>query len=164
MRDLSAWAIRAVTPQRESRLVLRVLEIWREAHGENDLPLTGSIAIADFGLDAPHVFVLDVEAPADPQFSVIGPAVSVAGWPGSEAPLLATCPDDSVLAQVAQHWREIVERRVPVTRGGIGVNEGTPILYRGILMPLIDEKQRVCRVIGAANWRAVEESHGARSN
>ena len=146
---------------RESRLVLRVLAVWRNARSEDGPPRAASLRIGDMGDDADHIFVIDVAHPAGPCFIHIGAAVRIADWPGEQLPLVADCPEDSVLGLVAHQWREIVERGVPVTRGGGGVNDGQAVLYRGILMPLVDENGRISTIMGAANWRAVEESHGA---
>jgi hypothetical protein len=49
---------------------------------------------------------------------------------------------------------------VPVTRGGVGLNEGVSVLYRSILVPLADESGRISVIMGAANWRAVEAQDG----
>jgi hypothetical protein len=146
---------------REKRLVMRVHEIWRQARGEAMLPLLGTITPADCGEDAPHIFMIDLTPAAGPSFTAIGAALRIGHWPWEEAPLVAECPDDSVLGSVSRHWPEIVERGVPVTRGGAGVNDGGPVLYRGILMPLGDASGRIVAIMGAANWRAVDESHDA---
>ncbi len=149
---------------RESRLVLRALAVWRYARSEEDMPRAIDVDAAEMGEDSDHVFTIDVLAEHGPCFTQIGAAVRPAGWPGEKLALVADCPDDSVLGLVAHRWREIVDRRVPVTRGGAGVNDGAAVLYRGILMPLADAAGRVSIILGAANWRAVEESHGAPSD
>jgi len=153
----------APEPARENRLVLRVLEVWRQARLDFAPPLVGSLVAADMGADAEHVFAIDLRHPEGPCFTEIGAAVRVAGWPGERPALISACPEDSVLGLVSQHWREIIDRGVPVTRGGAGVHEGAPVLYRGVLMPLVDAQGRIVAIMGAANWRAVEESHGAPS-
>jgi len=146
---------------RESRLVLRVLAVWRYARSEDAPPRAGALDADDMGEDADYVFTIDVLHKDGPCFAQIGAAVCPAGWPGEQLALVADCPEDCVLALVAQQWREIADRGVPVTRGGAGINDGQAVLYRGILMPLVDETGRISVILGAANWRAVEESHGA---
>jgi len=47
-----------------------------------------------------------------------------------------------------------------VTRGGIGQHEGGPVLYRSILVPLANESGQISVIMGAANWRMVEEQDG----
>ena len=161
MRYVVPIATEAPATIRESRLVLRVLAVWRYARDDDGPPRAGSLHVGDMGEDADHTFVIDVTHAAGPCFTHIGAAVRIADWPRERVPLVADCPEDSVLGLVAHQWHEIVDRGVPVTRGGSGVNDGEAVLYRGILMPLVDETGRISTIMGAANWRAVEESHGA---
>jgi hypothetical protein len=152
------------SPALEKRMVLRVLDVWRRACGEEVLPAAGSLVASDMGADADHVFIIDLLHPAGPCFTQIGAALRLASWPAVEEPLVARCPEKSVLSLVSRHWPEIADRRVPVTRAGGGMNEETSVLYRGVMMPLVDESGRISAIIGAANWRTVEESHGTSSN
>jgi hypothetical protein len=161
LRYVVPIAPEAPATARESRLVLRVLAVWRYARSDEGPPRAESLHVDDMGDDADHIFVIDVTHAAGPCFTHIGAAVRVADWRGEQRPLVADCPEDSVLGLVAHQWREIVDRGVPVTRGGNGVNDGQAVLYRGILMPLVDETGRISTIMGAANWRTVEESHGA---
>lgn len=144
-------------PRREKRLVLRVLEIWRQARTGDLAPKAGALAPADAGEDAPHVFMIDLFDTAPPRFSHIGEAVRPAGFPDAPNPLIEDCPEDSVLFLVSQDWREIVERGVPVTRGGEGINNDKPVRYRGVMAPLVDEDGVICSILGAANWRVIED-------
>ncbi len=142
---------------KEKRLVLRILELWRDAHDEDNLPLGAALTPADTGDDADHVYIIDVLDPAGPRFTYVGQALQIATWPSADGALVGHCPDDSMLGLTSNHWSEIVERGVPVTRGGIGQHNGGPVLYRSILVPLADESGRIAMIMGAANWRMVEE-------
>ena len=79
----------------------------------------------------------------------------IAGWPGQGAALVASCPEHSVLGLVGRCWPEIVERGVPVTRGGVASNDGVSVLYRSIMAPLADDHGKIAGILGAANWRPV---------
>jgi hypothetical protein len=143
---------------KEKRLVLRILELWRDAHDGDDLPLAAALTPADTGEDIDQVYLIDVLDPAGPRFTFVGRALQIDTWPsGSEGALVDHCPDDSMLGLTSSHWSEIVERGVPVTRGGIGQHNGGPVLYRSILVPLVDKTGRIAVIMGAANWRMVEE-------
>jgi hypothetical protein len=148
-------------PVREKRLVNRVLEVWRQARGDDPMPLVGSLPIAEFGADAERIFIIDLLHAKGPCFSYIGAAVRAAAWRGEEEALVAACPEDSVLGLVSRQWREVADRGVPITRGDSGINDGGPVLYRGILMPLANTSGQIVAIIGAANWRAVKESDDA---
>jgi len=143
-------------PRREKRLVLRVLEARRQARIDDLAPKAGSLSPADTGEDAPHVFVIELSDAAPPHFAFIGEAVRPRGLSAIERPDVAACPEDSVLGAIARQWPEIVHRGVPVTRGGTGVNDGLPVLYRGLMAPLVDQDGVICTIIGAANWRVLD--------
>ncbi|HKT19771.1 MAG TPA: hypothetical protein VJR47_17100 [Stellaceae bacterium] len=146
----------APAARREKRLALRVLELWRQARIDDLAPKLGALKPADAGEDEPYVFMIELYDGAPPRFSFVGDAVRPAGFPSSHDPLVSDCPDESVLHLVTRDWLEIVERGVPVTRGGKGVNNGKPVRYRGTMAPLVDEDGVICAIIGAANWRATE--------
>ena len=152
--------VAAPAPLTEKRLVLRLLDLWRRAHQEEQMPLASSLTVVDTGADADHVYVIDICHLAGPRFTYIGLALQVPGWPNATDGLVADCPQDSVLGVTSRHWREIVDREVPVTRGGVGQNRGESVLYRSIMVPLIDESGRISVIMGAANWRLVEAQSG----
>jgi hypothetical protein len=143
-------------PRREKRLVLRLLEAWRLARIDDLAPKAGALGPGDTGEDMPHVFTIELSDTAPPRFGFIGDAVCPRGVVAADKPLVADCPNDSVLGHVSRHWQEIIARGVPVTRGGNGINDGKPVLYRGLMAPLVDEDGVICTIIGAANWRSVD--------
>jgi hypothetical protein len=150
----------APAPAKDKRLVLRILELWRDAHDGDRLPQALALMPADTGADAEHVYLIDLLDPAGPRFTYVGAALQISTWQSAEGVLLGHCPDDSMLGLTSQHWNEIVERGVPVTRGGIGQHEGGPVLDRSILVPLANESGQISVIMGAANWRMVEEQDG----
>lgn len=147
-------------PATEKRLVLRILDLWRNAHKGEALPHIGALTPADTGADVDHVYIIDVVDPAGPRFVYVGASLQISSWPSAENALVAHCPDDSMLGLTSSHWKEIVERGVPVTRGGVGQHEGGAVLYRSILVPLVDDDGHIAVIMGAANWRMVEEHDG----
>jgi len=155
MSPVAPLAARSPAPVREKRLVLRVLELWHQACDGDLLPILGAVGEADAGEDAPHIFRIDLLHAAGPRFAYIGEALRGRGWPQGDTPLVATAPEQSVLGLVGRCWREIVERGVPVTRGGVASNDGISVLYRSIMAPLADDRGQVAGILGAANWRPV---------
>jgi hypothetical protein len=141
----------------DKRLVIRMLELWRRARRADQLPHTSVLTPSDVGADAAHLFQIDVLGDSGARFTHIGSGLHLPDWPVKPAPLVMECPEDSVLSLSSRHWREIVTRRVPVTRGGISRHLGGLVLYRSIMLPLADDNGRISTIIGAANWRTVEE-------
>lgn len=141
----------------DKRLVIRMLELWRRARRADRLPHMAQFAPADAGADAAYLFQIDVLSPTGARFTHIGSGLHLPDWPSKPAPLVMECPEDSVLSLSSRHWREIVTRRVPVTRGGISRHLGGLVLYRSIMLPLGDDDGRISSIMGAANWRTVEE-------
>ncbi len=160
MSSVIPFAPNSPAPAPEKRLVLRILELWRRAHHTNELPSAASLSAADTGADRDHVYMIDVVYPGGPCFTHIGEALRGADWAQGEPMPLTDCPVESVLGLSSRNWREIIERRVPVTRGGIGRHEGGPVLYRSIMVPLVDPNGGISLIMGAANWRKVEEQDG----
>src|SRR6185312_12951914 len=95
-------------PRREKRLVLRVLEIWRQARIDDLAPKAGAVKPADAGEDEPFVFMIELYDGAPPRFSYVGDALRPSGFPSSPDPLLDDCPKASVLHLVTRDWLEIV--------------------------------------------------------
>ena len=141
----------------DKRLVIRMLELWRRARRGDRLPNLAQFTAADAGADAAHLFQIDVLSQTGARFTHIGSGLHLPDWPTKPAPLVMECPEDSVLSLSSRHWREIVTRRVPVTRGGISRHLGGLVLYRSIMLPLADDEGRIASIMGAANWRTVEE-------
>jgi hypothetical protein len=141
----------------DKRLVIRMLELWRRARGGERMPNAARLTPADAGADAAYLFQIDVLSPTGARFTHIGSGLHLPDWPTKPAPPVLECPEDSVLSLSSRHWREIVTRRVPVTRGGISRHLGGLVLFRSIMMPLTDEEGRIASILGAANWRTVEE-------
>ena len=160
MQNVVPMAATAVAPLTEKRLVLRMLDLWRRYHQGDQMPQASSLTPADAGADADHIYLIDICHVSGPRFTYVGQALQVPGWPAASDALVTDCPQDSVLGLTSRHWREIVDREVPVTRGGIGRNRGEAVLYRSIMVPLTDEGGRISVIMGAANWRLVEEHSG----
>lgn len=136
-----------------------MLDLWRHARHDDHLPAIDALTVADTGDDADHVYTIDCADPAAARFVHVGAALRVPGWSADNA-LVAACPENSVLGLTSRHWHEIIERGVPVTRGGVGRQDGHPVLYRSIMVPLVDRNGKIGVILGAVNWRTVEEQDG----
>ena len=65
-------------------------------------------------------------------------------------------PANSLIEQAASYYQEILDRGVPISRGGEFVKyDGMKVLYRSIILPMSDDGITVSGLLGAANCREV---------
>ena len=142
---------------RERRMVLRLLEAWRDAKGTSSFPTPAQmdeIAMPDL---YPFCIVLDVtEDPTDPVVTAIGRSISsyaegsLLGLPTSR---FAT---DTLPFHAVAYVAEVLRKGVPISRGGSFVDKsGVTILYRSIVAPIAADGETVTGLIVAANCREV---------
>jgi hypothetical protein len=147
---------------RERRLVLRLLDYWRSAAGDDGIPSLEDIdpeAIPDMW---PFCFVLNLSGDRDdPVFEYVGTAliddcgIDVTGLS------ISAVPRHTLPEQALRYARQALERRVPITKGGEFVHaNGARILYRSILLPLGGDGDTIDRLLGAANCKRAEENEG----
>ena len=69
---------------------------------------------------------------------------------------LSDVPAASLIEHAASYYYEILDRGVPISRGGEFVKyDGTKVLYRSIILPMSDDGTTVSGLFGAANCREV---------
>ena len=122
----------------ERRLVFRMLEYWRGVCGDQEFPELGAIdpnAIADLW---PHCFVLEMdEAGACPKFERTGDAFALQSGRSLTGLTVTEIPGNALADHATFFFREVLQKRAPVTRGGAYANaQGITMLYRSILLPL----------------------------
>ncbi|MGE5538593.1 MAG: PAS domain-containing protein [Gemmatimonas sp.] len=149
----------------ERRLVLRLLNHWREWAGERGMPEPGDVVREALGDCLPHCFMLTPTDDGVLTFTFVGS--EHAGEIGADlvGRPLDLAPANSLLGQAVRAYRDVMARRVPITLGGEFTDRnGRQILYRSILCPLGDGTPRA--LIGAANGRGVvvpiEQMHAAQ--
>jgi hypothetical protein len=141
----------------ERRLVLRLLGHWRSLCDDNKLPLFADIDAAAIPDIWPHSFLLEIDPrEGGASFRALGdqidkhPSGSLVGMRISDAPA------DVLPGLVLTYVDEVLEKGVPISRGGVFSNpDGTRVLFRSILLPIGDEANNICGILGAANCREV---------
>lgn len=141
----------------ERRLVLRLLGYWRELCGDRTMPARAEIDAAAIPELWPHCFVLGDSGPEDSfVFQAMGDEIAgntvsaLTGKPVTDA------PSDSLPGLALVYMDEILEKAVPVSRGGEYVKpDGAKVLYRSVLLPLGDNDGTVDGILGAANCREI---------
>ena len=63
-------------------------------------------------------------------------------------------PANTLAEQSVGYYREVIEKGVPISRGGeFTKSDGTIVLYRGVILPMSDDGATISGLLGAANCR-----------
>jgi len=142
---------------RERRMVLRLLEFWRDAKGAASFPTPaqmGETAMPDL---YPFCIVLDVTGdPTHPVVTAVGRTISSYAEGGLKGLPTSRFAADTLPFQAVAYAAEVLRKGVPISRGGSFVDKrGVTILYRSIVAPLAADGETVTGLIAAANCREV---------
>ena len=156
--DLTAGEIDEAEPSGiERRLVLRLLEHWRELGGGDGFPSFSDVDPADMADIWPSCFVLEVAGHRDdPIFRAAGDGYVRSAGTELIDRRISELPKDTLAERSTTYFREVIERAVPVSRGGEFVTgDGITIVYRSVILPMSDDGKTVSGLLGAANCREV---------
>ena len=138
----------------ERRLVVRLLQYWRELAGASrNYPARSELDPQAIGDPWNSCFVLDLSKDqGDPAIEYVGDALSaLCGAPRQGTPTSAI-PVGSLLGHATSRTGMASQFKVPIVfRGEFRNHEDTSLLYRGILTPLVAEPHGVTRLLGAAS-------------
>ena len=147
-----------VAPQgMERRMVLRLLSQWREWCGDDQYPSFTSVDPAQIAEIWDYCFVLDSVGHEDnPVVRTVGSELQNYLPETVRNRALSDVPAGSLIEHAASYYHEILDRGVPISRGGEFVKyDGMKVLYRSIIMPMSDDGITVSGLLGAANCREV---------
>ena len=144
-------------PGIERRLVLRLLWHWRTLCNDQKPPAFSDIdpsAIPDLW---PHSFLLDTGGrEGGPVFRALGDQIDKHPIGSLVGMRLADAPIDALPRMALAYIDEALEKGVPISRGGVfSYPNGTRVLFRSVLLPLVDDENNICGILGAANCREV---------
>jgi hypothetical protein len=130
------------------RLVDRALRIWRaQARGEQ-FPRRDQIEPALFGDDWVNCCIIAVRSP-----------VTLSYLDAVGANLAYThCPDDSLAGVLLARLPMVLSERRCLMIEGRATLRGLQVLYRSALFPLSEDGGAIDHVLGAANYRPLEEN------
>lgn len=138
---------------RERRLVLRLLDYWRQMAGDCDWPQPETVdpqAIPDMWT---FCFMIDDPKRA-PRLSFVGDyhKEMYGGDPTGLA--FHEVKKDTLLGRSLSYLGDVLAKGVPVTYGNQFVDvQGRGLLYRSILLPLSADGKTINVVLGGANCR-----------
>jgi hypothetical protein len=147
----------------EQRLIMRVLAQYRGLCRGTGMPRRAQINPALFGRDWAYCLLVDLDPHLEAsRFAYIGDKLGDPTWPAFERQSLADCGENTLLHAATAYVSRVLARRLPISRGGIGLHRETPIVYRSILLPLSESGAAIDGLLGAANFREIpvrEEVH-----
>jgi len=143
----------------ERRMVHRLLMHWREAQTDDRHPELEDLMMRDLGDVASHLYVLEIDDEREePFFERIGGAYAKEGTIKLVGRSVSDVPENTLLGQAAHYFSRVQVKQIPITRGGeFTHNSGDVILYRSIIMPLLDSEGEDRFLVGAANFKVKEE-------
>jgi len=143
----------------ERRMVHRLLRHWRDARVDDALPSLDAVYDQRIGDIVPQSFVVRIiSEDAEPVLGRIGAAfedelsATLGGAP------LSAVPDATLMAMTAGFYREVLKRRVPITRGDSFLHRnGDTWLYRSVIVPASADGQSIHFLLCAANGKIVAD-------
>lgn len=141
----------------ERRMVLRLLSQWREWCGGDQYPSFASVDPTQIAEIWGYCFVLDIIGHEDnPVVRTVGKELQDYLPEQVRNCALSDVPAGSLIEHAASYYHEILDRGVPISRGGEFVKyDGMKVLYRSIIMPMSDDGINISGLLGAANCREV---------
>lgn len=138
---------------RERRLVLRLLDYWRQMAGDGDWPQPESVdptAIPDMWT---FCFMIDQPNGAA-RLSYVGDYHKEMYGADPTGLTVAQVDKDTLIGRSASFVQDVLAKGVPVTYGSQFVDkQGRGLLYRSILLPLSADGKTISVVLGGANCR-----------
>ena len=139
----------------ERRMHVRAYNHWVSLLRGRPYPSISDInpnGLDDFG---PHSVLLDFTvSEEDPEVAYLGDAIrrecSIEGQIGR----VSDVPSRSLLSRLTDHYLQIIANRAPIGfEAEFLGHEGRNTMYRGILMPLSADGERIDFIYGVINWK-----------
>jgi len=140
--------------QIEQRLVLRLLNYWRELADDRAMPTVYDIGSKTVGDIRDDCFILEFVESGELVFRFVGERQkAVLGSDPAGLPLSAI-DEETLLGRAVSYRAHVLERKTPVSVGGQFIDKaGQTVLYRSILLPLGEDK--ITALLGCVNSRVV---------
>jgi hypothetical protein len=140
--------------QQEQRLVLRLLNYWRDLADTRAMPTVADVA----NLGDDHIredcFILDTGESGELVFRFVGERQKAVLDNDPTGLALSVIEGETLLGRAVSYRALVFERGAPVSVGGQFVDgSGQTVLYRSILLPLGDD--RITALLGCVNRRIV---------
>ena len=143
----------------ERRMHVRAYNHWVSLLAGRDYPSIKDLDVANPGDFGPDGVLLDFTAgAANPRTPFIGHRL--AEECGLTGPIteIAQVPKRSLLSRLTDHYLQIIANRAPIGFEAEFVSQrGRATMYRGILMPLSSDGDRIDFIYGVINWKELAD-------
>jgi hypothetical protein len=149
--------------EREQRLTMRVLTMWRTLCRGSQPPRRSQIDPMLFGPDWSNCMLIDLDPDLEQsRLSYVGSKLRDPSWPPLDRQMLSDCEPGTLVHAMLSHIPRILAKGLPISTGGVVSCEGEPVIYRSILLPLAETSGRIDGMLAAASFRTIsveEETH-----
>jgi hypothetical protein len=130
--------------QNERRLVERLLRHWTTVALANRFPCPDEIS-SWTNEDRANCLLIAIQSPVElSHFVAVGANLAV-----------ALCAKDTVAGLLLSYLPRVLPARRCLIIEGEATHRGTPVLFRGALLPLSEDGLTIDHVLGAANYRVI---------
>jgi hypothetical protein len=145
----------------ERRMHVRAYNYWLSLLDGRSYPSIQDLdpaTLDDFG---PHSVLLDFSGSTeDPRVPFVGRSLRQACNLDSQVRRISDVPPRSLLSRLTDHYLQIIANRAPIGFEAEFVShKGVNTIYRGILMPLSSDGNRIDFIYGVINWKEVADSN-----
>ncbi len=144
----------------ERRMHVRAYNYWVSLLRGRPYPSIRDVdpySIEDFG---PHSVLLDfTESTDDPVIAFLGEGIRNECRLQGQLGRVSSVPSRSLLSRLTDHYMQIIANCAPIGfEAEFLGNSGENTMYRGILMPLSSDGQRIDFIYGVINWKVSADS------
>ena len=142
---------------RERRLNMHLMAYWQELRGERDYVSPQDFDPAPLGDIWSDCFMVNaVERRSEMIFQHLGQKIALVSKVPADLWNASEVPEKTLLSTVLDTVPEVLVGRQPIVSGGEFEDFlGRRCLYRGILLPLGDDRQSLQCLVGGARCKAV---------
>ncbi|HWH22879.1 MAG TPA: hypothetical protein VNT25_06285, partial [Allosphingosinicella sp.] len=142
----------------ERRMHVRAYNYWASLLDGRAYPSIGDVdpsTIEDFG---PYSVLIDFTSSEDPEVVFIGSALRSECGIEDTIGRVSDVPSRSLLSRLTDHYLQIIANRAPIGFEAEFVGQrGHNMMYRGILMPLSSDGEKIDFIYGVINWKEVAD-------
>lgn len=147
-----------VDHRNERRLIIRLLDHWRQLRGERAYPTRDAFDVGAVEGFSENGFLLEFNKDdIDPVFRYVGGVLATDSGAQLVGKPVSEVPRHTLLTQVTDHYLQVLAHKSPIAFEAEYVNaDGDDVLYRSMLLPMSSDGETVDWIVGVINHKLVE--------